>query len=68
MTIKIRNKKINTKNMSAKNLFRLTKALEWEMNKLKIKSTKYEMLKFIKLLLKGKISRIVTRKAVLTGQ
>ena len=41
MTIKIRNKKINTKNMSAKNLFRLTKALEWEMNKLKIKSTKY---------------------------
>ena len=64
MTIKIRNKKINTKNMSAKNLFRLTKALEWEMNKLKIKSTKYEMLKFIKLLLKGKISRIVTRKAV----
>ena len=68
MTIKIRNKKINTKNMSAKNLFRLTKALEWEMNKLKIKSTKYEMLKFIKLLLKGKISRIVTRKAVLAGQ
>jgi len=61
MTIKLRNRKINTKDMNPTDLNRLSNVISWELSKIQKTSAKYRMLEFCKLIVKGKI-----RKAVCT--
>jgi len=62
MTIKIRNKKICTTNMSVKNLFRLTNLIDWEISK--AKGSRKNMLDFIKLILNNKISIVLHKDTI----
>jgi hypothetical protein len=63
MTITLRNKRFNTKDMGLNKLSRLNKLLKWELKKLKnIISPKYNVIEFVLIILKRKIKRKENKK------
>jgi len=60
MTIRLRNKKICTRHMSLTNLTRVLNAIEWEIVKAS-DSSRESMLKFIRLILNKKITRLINK-------